>query len=50
MVDEYQDISPLQEALLAAVSITTPGDRFMVGGCQTEYLRLPTGRSATIYS
>lgn len=31
MVDEYQDISPLQEALLAAVSTTTPGDRFMVG-------------------
>ncbi|OFM47262.1 helicase-exonuclease AddAB subunit AddA [Lactobacillus sp. HMSC077C11] len=31
MVDEYQDISPLQEALLAAVSTTDPGDRFMVG-------------------
>lgn len=31
LVDEYQDINPLQEALLDAVSQTNPGNRFMVG-------------------
>ncbi|WP_155287187.1 helicase-exonuclease AddAB subunit AddA [Lacticaseibacillus zhaodongensis] len=31
LVDEYQDINPLQEALLDAVSRTNPGNRFMVG-------------------
>ncbi|WP_461214285.1 helicase-exonuclease AddAB subunit AddA [Lacticaseibacillus sp. GG6-2] len=30
-VDEYQDINPLQEALLDEVSQLTPGNRFMVG-------------------
>ncbi|WP_461223902.1 helicase-exonuclease AddAB subunit AddA [Lacticaseibacillus suihuaensis] len=31
LVDEYQDINQLQEALLAAVSRHNPGNRFMVG-------------------
>lgn len=31
MVDEYQDINQLQEALLDAVSAPAPGNRFMVG-------------------
>ncbi|WP_125703427.1 helicase-exonuclease AddAB subunit AddA [Lacticaseibacillus daqingensis] len=31
LVDEYQDINQLQEALLTAVSQSTPGNRFMVG-------------------
>lgn len=31
LIDEYQDINPLQDALLDAVSTTDPGDRFMVG-------------------
>ena len=31
MVDEYQDINPLQEAILQAVSQDEPGNRFMVG-------------------
>lgn len=31
LVDEYQDINALQEALLLAVSRQDPGDRFMVG-------------------
>lgn len=31
LVDEYQDINELQEALLDAVSVPTPGNRFMVG-------------------
>ncbi|KRN25491.1 helicase-exonuclease AddAB subunit AddA [Lacticaseibacillus camelliae] len=31
LVDEYQDINPLQDALLDAVSKPAPGNRFMVG-------------------
>lgn len=31
MVDEYQDINPLQEAILQAVAQDEPGNRFMVG-------------------
>ncbi|KRO18208.1 helicase-exonuclease AddAB subunit AddA [Lacticaseibacillus saniviri] len=31
MIDEYQDINPLQEAMLDAVSQPDPGNRFMVG-------------------
>ncbi|MFD1393968.1 helicase-exonuclease AddAB subunit AddA [Lacticaseibacillus jixianensis] len=31
LVDEYQDINPLQDGLLDAVSRTHPGNRFMVG-------------------
>ncbi|MCH4170397.1 MAG: helicase-exonuclease AddAB subunit AddA [Lactobacillus sp.] len=31
LIDEYQDINPLQESLLGLVAKTTPGNRFMVG-------------------
>jgi ATP-dependent helicase/nuclease subunit A len=31
MIDEYQDINPLQEALLDVISQAAPGNRFMVG-------------------
>ncbi|MFD1672216.1 helicase-exonuclease AddAB subunit AddA [Agrilactobacillus yilanensis] len=31
LIDEYQDINPLQEALLQLVAKTKPGNRFMVG-------------------
>lgn len=31
LVDEYQDINPLQEAILQAVAQPTPGNMFMVG-------------------